>query len=180
MSRTKDLLTKIRSNKALIIALLVLVLSFVGLIVSFVVLHFRRAQLDELRSDEALMEQLQTIPGAVAVKRVARVGNEFIFESDVHKYGHIRGQYIHEVDREAAIEDLIFQSVVLQAAVNNGWISWDRDVFNNPFKDYDRRFELINEVLRNFSTYENSKYDSMKDMTDEFRQYNIIEIYDED
>jgi hypothetical protein len=102
-------------------------------------------------SDTAAMDsQLEEIPFATEVEKIARVGDEYLFTTDLADYAVSEGSSVAEIDSDTAIDELINESVLLQAGENEGWIELSSEVFHNPFKDYSKREELLLTVEERF------------------------------
>lgn len=77
---------------------------------------------------------------------VAKVGEEYLYESDL---SYELSYYPSDVDsnaRETLINKLIQDSIILQAADAEGLIELDKSVFNNAEKDYAKRLSLVQEA----------------------------------
>jgi len=96
---------------------------------------------------------LISIPGASEVEKVARVGDEYLFITDLEYYANLRLMTLEEIDRSNVIEELIDESIMLQSGEQEGWIELDLEVFNNPFKNFDKRRSLMVEVEDKFNYY---------------------------
>lgn len=94
--------------------------------------------------------QLEGILNATQVEKIARVGNEYLFITDLDYYAYMTTGTYEPEDREVAIEQLIDESLFLQAGEKEGWITLGTEVFNNPFKDFEKRSELLFTVEENF------------------------------
>lgn len=103
-------------------------------------------------SNAELDSELQSIPGAIEIKKIARVGNEYLFITDLDYYARGSLSAVEEIDRDAAIDALARDSIILQAGKEEGWIELDSEVFHNPFKDFIKRGELIMKVEENFDS----------------------------
>lgn len=83
---------------------------------------------------------------------IVRVGMENIFRKDfdieMADYPKIKDQDAEKI----ILQKLIKDSILLQAARSERWISIDKSVFNSPEKDYFKRLRLVRDV---YSIYEN-------------------------
>lgn len=102
---------------------------------------------------EEIDAQLQSIPDATEVEKIARVGEEYLFITDLDYYAYLTTGAYEVEDRDAAIEELIDESVLLQAGEGEGWIELTSEVLNNPFKDFEKRSSLIVDVEEKFEYY---------------------------
>ncbi len=121
-------------------------------------------------------KQIENIDGASTVKKVARVGQEYIFLTDLNYYARFRGQAVDSIDKEKALDEIIQQSEILQAAARNGWVSLNTNIFNNPFKDYDKRMKTINSVIANYLAFHATKTSYPK-WLEQIKSQFIIERY---
>lgn len=157
---TKGLFIKVKNSRfstRLIVALIVIIPLAAGAVYIFYSLE--KGSREKTVEDEAdkqvvaqMDEELALIPHSNEVKKIARVGEEYIFESDIPDYAFRVGKKPNEISREEAIEGLIAISLVLQEGEKKGLISLTPAVFNNPFKDYQKRFDLYNEVILDFDS----------------------------
>lgn len=92
---------------------------------------------------EKLNSELERIPEAVNEKKIAVVGDEFYFQTDLEHYAKQNLVGIEDVNKDEAYEWFLEESVILQGAENDGLIHLDESIFNNPYKDYDRRTRKV-------------------------------------
>jgi hypothetical protein len=95
-------------------------------------------------------KELRSVNGASDVKKIARVGREYLFESDLYYYAYTTSQSIENINKDEAVDYLVNDSVLLQAAEKEGWIELSSEIFNNPFKDYQKRAELKQQIFSHF------------------------------
>lgn len=93
-----------------------------------------------------LDKELEDIPGATEVEKIARVGKEYLFLNDLDYYAYLHKKKIDELDRTEAIDSLVDISAMLQSGEEEGWIELTSETFNNPYKDHTKRAELLEEV----------------------------------
>ncbi len=141
----------IHSNLFRVLAGVIIGLAVLGGVIFF--LNFQRGddveELPETGDDVQLAEmdrQLDNITAADEVLKLARVGKEYIFFTDIDYYAYKNGEDVDEIEVESALEDLVNESVLLQAGESEGWIELDTVTFNNPFKDFSKRDEQISQV----------------------------------
>lgn len=81
------------------------------------------------------------IPGVVA-----KVGEEYLYESDL---SYELSYYPSDVDpnaRETLINKMVRESIILQAADAEGVIELDKTVFNNAEKEYAKRLDMVQQA----------------------------------
>jgi hypothetical protein len=91
-------------------------------------------------------EQLSKISGAKDAKKIALVSDEYLFESDLIYYAFQQGKEVKDLDRGKAIEDIVNDSVLLQFGAKENMVELTPNVFNNPFKDMQKRMEVIAQI----------------------------------
>ncbi len=96
--------------------------------------------------------ELENIEQADEIQKIARVGAEYLFYTDLENYAYLTLNEIDELDYDQVVDELINKSIVLQLGETEGWIELETNVFNNPFKDFDTRNELYLEVSDKFSS----------------------------
>lgn len=103
-----------------------------------------------------LDRELEDIPGATEVEKIVRVGDEYLFVSDLSYFAYLELKRIDDLndeEEEQAIDELIDQSIMLQSGAEEGWIELTSDVFNNPFKDYTKRGNLVMDIREKYNTF---------------------------
>jgi hypothetical protein len=133
---------------------------FLGVIVLVIIIYLmnyyrgRRDTPSDGQEDQKAIadEQLREIEGAENVTKIALVGKEYLFESDLNYYAFLNSVDVDELDRNDAIDDLINQSILLQTAELEGWIVLSTDAFNNPFKDFEKMGNLLIEAADDFES----------------------------
>jgi hypothetical protein len=133
-----------------LIYVLVFIISLLIIAAAFSIWQLKSETIDDItledQQKEIMDKQLSRIDKATEMEKIARVGKEYLFEVDLDQYAYINLKSVSEIDRNDATSALINESVLLQEGEKEGWIELDIVVFNNPFKDYIRRGELLSTV----------------------------------
>jgi hypothetical protein len=129
--------------------LLLVIALVISIILGYVIYKAYKSSKPHKEEDTELAEmdnQLENIEGADMSDKIARVGKEYLFTTDLEYYAYLRLKKLDEINREEAINESITYSVMLQLGEDEGWIELTQEIFNNPFKDNNARGDLINEV----------------------------------
>jgi len=121
------------------------------------------AELPETGDEDAELEimniELDKIEGSENIQKLARVGREYIFYTDLEYYAYQNLLDIESLDYDSVLDYLVDESVLLQAGENEGWVELDSETFNNPFKDFSRRGQLVLEIKESFNdNYQSGTY----------------------
>lgn len=144
-----------KSSLATIVGVILVIL--ITLVVVGIILFLKR---DDYKEDEnGVQDQTDTaniwldqISGASEEKKLALVGKEFIFESDLDVQKNKLPISGYTSDSQY-IEKLIDDSILLQEGEKQGWITLKKSFFNNPYKSYVERSEMLAKVRENANLY---------------------------
>lgn len=99
---------------------------------------------------ERITKDLNYFPGANNAVKLARIDKEFIFYEDLYYYAILQNKEVKDLDYQKSLNELIAQSILLQAGESEGWIELSSEIFNNPFKDFSLRGQKVIEVREKF------------------------------